>query len=252
MSDAAVPIAVPGSSSHARGSFAPRGGPSSKGKGRAPPASSTSAAAAGADGERKPKKFRHRKTKEEVEFEKEGKRLAAGGDGGLGVNKLKAALRQAKRLAGRVRPPPPSLPPSLPRAPAAVLVWNCIADSRRACGSSSGGPAGRRQDRDGAQDQGPRDGPREGARPQRGEEERDQVPHGSPPSPSSAALSLQRRINRLTRRSSLLARPLQVKFFGACRRRSSCSRPPPAAPELTIPGPALTRPSQSARSSSAA
>lgn len=99
MSDA-VPIVMPGSSSHSRGSFAPRGGAASggsKGKGRAPAANS-----AGTDGEREPKKFRHRKTKEEIEFEKEGKRLAAGGDGGLGANKLKASLRQARRLVAKV------------------------------------------------------------------------------------------------------------------------------------------------------
>jgi hypothetical protein len=104
----AVPIAVPGSSSHPRGSFAPQGGSAgSKGKGRAPAPASSSAGAGGASaGERKPKKFRHRKTKEEVEFEKEGKRLAAGGDGGLGVNKLKAALRQARRLVAKVRSRP--------------------------------------------------------------------------------------------------------------------------------------------------
>lgn len=98
----AVPIAVPGSSSHPRGALAPQAGASSgsKGKGRAPAAPS---APADGSAERKPKKFRHRKTKEEVEFEKEGKRLAAGGDGGVGVNKLKAALRQARRLVAKVR-----------------------------------------------------------------------------------------------------------------------------------------------------
>lgn len=110
MSDAPIPISVPGSSSHARSSH-PQGG---KGKSRAGPSPSIKVAPDGT----KIKKFRHRKTKEEVEFEKEGKRIAAGkvGEGGgVGVNKLKASLRQAKRLVVRVRCPP-SPPPSLQKS----------------------------------------------------------------------------------------------------------------------------------------